>query len=89
MTTIENLTQLMTTTPDENKQYLNEVIAEIKVKRPRGRPRMYTPEEILERKRACDRRRYNKDPQKKIAANRAYRQSKKEAAKGIIPFVTQ
>ena len=89
MTTIENLTQLMTTTPDEDKQYLNEVIEEIKVKRPRGRPKIYTPEEILERKRACDRRRYNKDPQKKIEAIRAYRQSKKEAAKGITPFVTQ
>ena len=89
MTTIENLTQLMTTTPDEDKQYLNEVIEEIKVKRPRGRPKIYTPEEILERKRACDRRRYNKDPQKKIEAIRAYRQSKKEAAKDITPFVTQ
>ena len=38
---IEKLTQIMTTTPDEDKQYLNEVIQEIKVKRPRGRPRIY------------------------------------------------
>ena len=77
MTTIEKLTQLMTTTPDEDKQYLNEVIEEIKVKRPRGRPTIYTPEEILERKRACDRRRYNQDPQKKIEANRRWRQQLK------------
>ena len=106
MTTIEKLTQLMTTTPDEDKQYLNEVIEEIKVKhltieqlillmttipdedkqdlneeikveRPRGRPRIFTPEEKLERKRASDRRIYNRDPQKKIEANRQWRQQLK------------
>ena len=64
-TIIENLTQLMTTTPDEDKQFLNEVIQEIKVKRPRGRPRIYTPEEAKERIRAYDRRRYHTDPAKK------------------------
>ena len=85
MTTIENLTQLMTTTPDEDKQYLNEVIEEIKVKRPRGRPKIYTPEEIIERIRLRDRIRYNQDPQKKMDAIRAYRQSKKEAKKNITP----
>ena len=77
MTTIENLTQLMNTTPDEEKQYLNEVIEEIKVKRPRGRPKIYTPEEIIERIRLRDRRRYNQDPQKKIEANRRWRQQRK------------
>ena len=38
---IENLTHIMTTTHDEDKQFLNEVIQEIKIKRPRGRPRIY------------------------------------------------
>ena len=47
-TIIENLTNLMTTTPEEDKQYLNEVIEEIKVKRPRGRPRIYPLEEDKE-----------------------------------------
>ena len=32
---IENLTQLTTTTPDEDKQYLNEIIKEIKLKKAR------------------------------------------------------
>ena len=68
MTTIENLTRLMTTTPDENKQYLNEVIAEIKVKRPRGRPRMYKDyEDYL----ACQRQKYNEDPTEKISKGKA------------------
>ena len=61
---IENLTELTTTTPDEDKQFLNEVIQEIKVKRPKGRPRIYTPEERKERKRANDRRHYYSDPEK-------------------------
>ena len=71
--TIEQLTQIMTTTPEEDQQYLNEVIQEIKVKRPRGRPRIYTPEEALERKRAKDRRLYHANPEKKIEANRQWR----------------
>ena len=62
---IENLIKLTTTTPDEDKQFLNEVIQEIKVKRPRGRPRIYTPEELKERIRAYDKRRYHADPAKK------------------------
>ena len=74
---IENLTELTTTTPDEDKQFLNEVIQEIKIKRPRGRPKLYTPEEKLERKRANDRRRYYEDPAKKIEANRQWRQQLK------------
>ena len=75
--TIEKLTELMTTTPDEDKQYLNEVIEEIKVKRPRGRPRIYTPEEVIERRREKDRKQYHQDPQKKIEANRRWRQQLK------------
>ena len=76
-TTIENLIQLMTTTPEEDAQYLQEVRQEIKAKRPRGRPRIYTPEEVIERRRACDKRRYDRDPQSKIEANRIYRQQLK------------
>ena len=76
-TIIEKLTQIMTTTPDEDKQFLNEVIQEIKVKRPRGRPRLFTSEESIERRRACDKRRYDRDPQKKIEAVINYRLQKK------------
>ena len=78
---MENITQLskiMTTTADEDKQYLNEVIQEIKVKKPRGRPRIYTPEEAKERIKAYDRKRYNEDPEKKKTLIRRYRQAKKE-----------
>ena len=78
-TTIENLIQLMTTTPEEDTQYLQEVRQEIKVKRPRGRPRIYTPEEAKERIREYDRRRYHADPEKKKALIRRYRQSNKES----------
>ena len=66
--TIEKLTQIMTTTPDEDKQYLNEVIQEIKVKRGRGRPngtKKFTEEEALERRREKDRRIYWSNPEKK------------------------
>ena len=73
-TTIEKLTELMTTTQEEDTQYLNEVIQEIKVKRKPGRPRLYTPEEAKERVREYDRRRYHADPAKKIEANRQWRQ---------------
>ena len=72
-TTIEQLTKLMTTTQEEDTQYLNEVIQEIKVKRKPGRPRLYTPEEAKERVREYDRRRYHADPAKKIEANRQWR----------------
>ena len=77
-TIIENLTQLMTTTPDEDKQFLNEVIQEIKVKRGRGRPRLFTPEEAKERIKAYDRKRYYDDPDKKKTLIRKYRQAQKE-----------
>jgi len=73
-TTIEKLTELMTTTQEEDTQNLNEVIQEIKVKKGRGAPKLYTPEELLIRKRACDKRRYDLNPAKKIEENRLYRQ---------------
>ena len=76
-TTIEKLNQLMTTTQDEDTQYLNEVIQEVKVKRKPGRPKMYTPEELLERKRASDKRRYDLNPANKIEENRQHRQQLK------------
>ena len=76
-TTIAKITQLMTTTQEEDTQYLNEVIPEIKVKRKPGRPKMYTPEELIERKRVNDKRRYDLDPQKKIQQNREWRQQLK------------
>ena len=64
MTTIENITKLMTTTHEEDTQDLNEVIPEIKIKRKPGRPRTYTPEEAKERIKAYDKRRYHADPLK-------------------------
>ena len=76
-TTKENLTKLMTTTypvGKEDTQYLNEVIQEIKIKRKPGRPKLFTAEELLIRKRASDKRRYDLDPQKKIEENRQWRQ---------------
>ena len=79
--TIEKLTQIMTTTPDEDKQSLNEVIQEIKVKRPRGRPsgtKKFTEEEALERRREKDRRIYWANPEKKRELIRKYRQTQKE-----------
>jgi hypothetical protein len=69
--------EVMTTTPTEEATYLNEVIEEIKVKRPIGRPRIFTAEEVIERRKACDKRRYDRDPQKKVEANRIYRRNKK------------
>ena len=38
---------------------------------------MYTPEELIERKRVNDKRRYDLDPQKKIQQNREWRQQLK------------
>ena len=73
-TTKENLTKLMTTTSEEDTQYLNEVIQEIKIKRKPGRPKLFTVEELFIRKRASDKRRYDLDPQKKIKENRQWRQ---------------
>ena len=73
-TTKENLTKLMITTSEEDTQYLNEVIQEIKIKRKPGRPKLFTVEELLIRKRASDKRRYDLDPQKKIEENRQWRQ---------------
>ena len=77
---IEKLTEIMTTTHDEDKQFFNEVKEEInerKIKRPRGRPKgtkKITEEEALERKRAKDRRLYWANPEKKKEYLRNYRQ---------------
>ena len=74
-TIIENLTQLMTTTPDEDKQFLNEVIQEIKIKRGRGRPRIYKDyQDCL----ACQRQKYNEDPTEKLANVKQYYNDNKE-----------
>ena len=67
------------TTPAEDEQILIEC-APVKVKRPRGRPRIYTPDEAKERIREYDRRRYHADPEKKKAYIRKYRQAKKDGA---------
>ena len=78
-TTIEQITKLMTTTQEEDTQYLNEVIQEIEIKRKPGRPIIYTPEEANERIRAYDRRRYNADPLNKIALVEMYYLRNKES----------
>ena len=54
----------MTTTPEEDKQYLNEVKEEIQTKRKPGRPRIYTIEEAKERVRQYDLRRYRENREK-------------------------
>ena len=55
----------MTTTQEEDQQYLNEVKEEIKTKRKPGRPRIYTIEEAKERVRQYDLRRYRENREKK------------------------
>ena len=62
---IEKLQKIMTTTPQEDQQYLNEVKEEIKTKRKPGRPRIYTLEEAKERIRQYDLRRYRENREKK------------------------
>ena len=57
----QQLQTIMETTPEEDKQYLNEVIEEIKTKRKPGRPRIYTIEEAKERERQYDLRRYREN----------------------------
>ena len=73
-TTKENSTKLMTTTSEEviSPDSLRE--HQIKIKRKPGRPKLFTVEELLIRKRASDKRRYDLDPQKKIEENRQWRQ---------------
>ena len=61
----QQLQTIMETTPEEDKQYLNEVKEEIKTKRKRGRPRIYTIEEATERVRQYDLRRYRENREKK------------------------
>ena len=49
---------------------------------------MYTPEELLERKRASDKRRYDLNPAKKIEANRQWRQQLKLKILEYFSFVS-
>ena len=60
----QQLQTIMTTTSEEDKQYLNEVKEEIKTKRKPGRPRIYTIEEAKERVRQYDLRRYRENREK-------------------------
>ena len=75
---IENLKTIMTTTPQEDQQYLNEVKEEIKTKRKPGRPRIYTVEEAKERVRQYDLRRYRENRETKIEMVKKYQRAKKE-----------
>ena len=108
---IEKLQKIMTTTQEEDKQYLNEIIDElqqskkkprgrprkhnkeneniikediIKENKPRGRPKLYTEEEKRIRNLACDKRRYDADPQRKIQMNRDYRSRMKELKNKLL-----
>ena len=74
----QQLKTIMTTTPEEDKQYLNEVIEEIKTKRKPGRPRIYTIEEAKERVRQYDLRRYRENREKKIEMVKRWQRAKKE-----------
>ena len=78
---IENLKTIMTTTQEEDKQYLNEVKEEIKTKRKPGRPRIYTIEEAKERVRQYDLRRYRENREKKIEMVKKCQRAKKEREK--------
>ena len=74
----QQLQTIMTITPEEDKQYLNEVIEEIKTKRKPGRPRIYTIEEAKERVRQYDLRRYRENREKKIEMVKRWQRAKKE-----------
>ena len=61
----QQLQTIMTTTQQEDQQYLNEVKEEIKqTKRKPGRPRIHTIEEAKERVRQYDLRRYRENREK-------------------------
>ena len=77
----QQLKTIMTITPEEDKQYLNEVIEEIKTKRKPGRPRIYTIEEAKERVRQYDLRRYRENREKKIEMVKRCQRAKKEREK--------
>ena len=78
----QQLETIMTTTTEEDKEYLNEVKEEIKkVKRPVGRPRIYTIEEAKERVRQYDLRRYRENREKKIEMVKRCQRAKKEREK--------
>jgi hypothetical protein len=66
---VQILTEFMTLTSDEDKDLLQEVISQEKIKRPRGRPGAgLTDEELRLRKRNYDKKYYHQNPQKKIDA---------------------
>ena len=77
----QQLQTIMETTPEEDKQYLNEVKEEIKKKRPVGRPRIYTIEEAKERVRQYGLRRYRENREKKIEMVKRCQRAKKEREK--------
>ena len=77
----QQLETIMTTTTEEDKEYLNEVKEEIKKKRPVGRPRIYTIEEAKERVRQYDLRRYRENREKKIEMVKRCQRAKKEREK--------
>ena len=84
---IENLKTIMTTTLQEDQQYLNEVIEEIKqTKRKPGRPRIYTVEEAKERVRQYDLRRYRENREKieMVKQNQRAKKEKEIEEKKII-----
>ena len=77
----QQLKSIMESTPEEDKQYLNEVKEEVKKKRPVGRPRIYTIEEAKERVRQYDLRRYRENREKKIEMVKRCQRAKKEREK--------
>ena len=77
----QQLQTIMTTTREEDKQYLNEVKEEIKTKRKPGRPRTYTIQEAKERVRQYDLKRYRENREKKIEMVKKCQRAKKEAEK--------
>ena len=77
----QQLQTIMTTTQEEDKQYLNDVIEEIKTKRKPGRPRTYTIQEAKERVRQYDLRRYRENREKKIEMVKRWQRATKEKEK--------
>ena len=77
----QRLQTIMIATPEEDKQYLNEVKEEIKTKRKPGRPRIFSVEEAKERVRQYDLRRYRENREKKIEMVKRCQRAKKEAEK--------
>ena len=66
----------------ENEDIIKEDI--IRESKPKGRPKLYTEEEKRIRNLACDKRRYDADPQRKIQMNRDYRSRMKELKNKLL-----